>query len=129
MFFFQLPAIPEWWIRRGDFKSIEGSLRRTARPGTFSDTDIAVLKSALREPGALTAAINYYRANVFSSLLRRRGKDETGGGRIRVPTLFIYGELDFAIIPETVRGVGEFVTAPYTEVRLARARLMGAIPT
>ncbi len=84
-----------------------------------------MLKSALKQPGALTAAINYYRANVFSSLLkrgRRGGEGAAGGdGRIRVPTLFVYGERDFAIIPETVRGVGDFVDAPYSEVRLAQA--------
>jgi pimeloyl-ACP methyl ester carboxylesterase len=39
-------------------------------------------------------------------------------GRIRVPTLFIYGERDFAIVPETVRGVGDYVDAPYREVRI-----------
>jgi len=40
---------------------------------------------------------------------------------VRVPTLFIYGERDFAIVPETVRGVGDFIDAPYREVRLPNA--------
>ncbi|HEX5706573.1 MAG TPA: alpha/beta fold hydrolase [Pyrinomonadaceae bacterium] len=126
MFFFQLPAVPEWVMRRGDFRGLGETLRRTSRPGTFTDKDINVLKAALRQPGALTAAINYYRANVLSLLLRRgpRGavEGEVGAdGRVRVPVLFIYGEQDFAIIPETVRGVADFVDAPYREVRLARA--------
>ena len=38
-----------------------------------------------------------------------------------MPTLFIYGEQDFAIIPETVRGVGDYVDAPYRELRLANS--------
>ncbi|MBA3241039.1 MAG: alpha/beta hydrolase [Acidobacteria bacterium] len=122
MFFFQLPSIPEWFISRNDFAGIEESLRKTSRPGTFSDADIAVLKAALREPGALTAAINYYRANLGPLLLRRfKGGGETVDVRVRVPTLFIYGERDFAIVPETVAGVGEHVAAPYREVRLGRA--------
>src|SRR5438067_2026961 len=50
---------------------------------------------------------------------RRRGF--TKQERVRVPTLFVYGERDFAIVPETVRGVADYVDAPYTEVRLARA--------
>ena len=122
MFFFQLPSIPEWFISRDNFAGIEESLRKTSRPGTFSDADIAVLKAALREPGALTAAINYYRANLGPLLFRRfKGGGETVDTRVRVPTLFIYGERDFAIVPETVAGVGEHVAAPYREVRLARA--------
>jgi len=35
-----------------------------------------------------------------------------------VPTLFIYGERDHAIAPETVRDVKSFVNAPYREVRI-----------
>jgi pimeloyl-ACP methyl ester carboxylesterase len=37
--------------------------------------------------------------------------------KVKVPTLFIFGEQDFAILPETVRGVGSFIDAPYKEVR------------
>src|SRR5436305_1464965 len=107
MFFFQLPLIPEWWIRRDDFAGLGQMLRRTARPGTFSDEDISVLKSAMRERGALTAAVNYYRANL-GALLRGgfRRREFTKQERVRVPTLFVYGERDFAIVPETVQGVG-----------------------
>ena len=130
MLFFQLPRLPEWWISAGDFAQLEQMFKRTARPGTFTDTDIAYYKTALRrrgETGALTAAINYYRANFnllssnFSSLFGRRAP---GGRRVRagvrVPTLFIYGERDFAVLPETMRGVADYVDAPYQEVRLAR---------
>jgi pimeloyl-ACP methyl ester carboxylesterase len=119
MFFYQLPSIPEWWIRRKDFAGLEKMFRKTARPGTFEDRDIEVLKSALKEPGALTAAINYYRANLGSFLLR--SGEYTKQERVRVPTLFIYGERDFAIVPETVEGVADYVNAPYTEVRLAKS--------
>lgn len=121
MLFFQLPSLPEWWIRRGDFAGLEGMFRKSARPGTFDEEDIRVLKSALKEPGALTAAINYYRANLGSFVGRRPHGDFKKQERVRVPTLFIYGERDFAIVPETVEGVADYVNAPYTEVRLARA--------
>jgi pimeloyl-ACP methyl ester carboxylesterase len=50
-----------------------------------------------------------------------RGGVETpkeADGRIRVPTLFIYGERDVAVLPETVRDVGRFVDAPYRELRI-----------
>jgi pimeloyl-ACP methyl ester carboxylesterase len=123
MFFFQLPRVPEWLIARDDFAALGRSLRATSRPGTFSDADVAVYKAALREPGALTAAVNYYRANLGALLSRRLGSSGgyTQQERVRVPALFIYGERDFAILPETVQGIADYVDAPYREVRLARA--------
>ena len=122
MFFFQLPKLPEWMVSRDDFAGLDRMFRRTARPGTFADDDIAVYKASMREPGALTGAINYYRANLWSRLRQTRLTDaERAALRVRVPTLFIYGERDFAIVPETVRGVGDAVDAPYREVRLPQA--------
>jgi epoxide hydrolase 4 len=121
MFFFQLPKIPEWWISRDDFAGLEKMFRGTSRPGTFTDEDIAVLKSAARERGALTASINYYRAN-FGAFLSRRFKraEFNRQERIRVPTLFIYGERDFAVVPETVENVAAYIDAPYREVRFPK---------
>jgi pimeloyl-ACP methyl ester carboxylesterase len=120
MFFFQLPRLPEWWACANDFARVERMYKETSvRPETFAEGDIAAYKEALRQPGALTSAINYYRANVFRSLMRSGGKEKgKGHGRIRVPTLFIYGEYDFAIIPDTVRGLERFIDAPYREVRI-----------
>jgi pimeloyl-ACP methyl ester carboxylesterase len=122
MFFFQLPTLPEWLMRRDDFARLGRMLRATSRPGTFSDKEIEVLKAALREPGAVTGGINYYRANLRALLSRGFGAKETGRHEcVRVPTLFIYGERDFAILPETVAGVADYVDAPYTELRLGRS--------
>ncbi|HEX8558875.1 MAG TPA: alpha/beta hydrolase [Pyrinomonadaceae bacterium] len=122
MFFFQLPAVPEWWMRRDDFAGLGRMLRATSRPGTFADADLEVYRAALREPGALTAAVNYYRANLRSLLSGGfRGREIRRHERVRVPTLFVYGERDFAIVPETVAGVADYVDAPYTELRLGRS--------
>jgi epoxide hydrolase 4 len=125
MLFFQLPFLPEWQMRANDFAALERMFKKTSRPGTFTDTDLAVYKNALRQKSertnttALTAALNYYRANVFANLSRSPGASQTGRGRIRVPTLFIYGERDFAIVPESVRDVGKYIDAPYRELRIA----------
>ena len=130
MLFFQLPRLPEWWIESNDFAQLEKMFRATSRRGTFADADVAEYKQALRRRGAsgettaLTAGINYYRANfpvlsrTLASLLRGR---EPVSARVRVPTLFVYGERDMAVLPATVRGVGSYVAAPYREVRLTRA--------
>ncbi|MDQ2937173.1 MAG: alpha/beta hydrolase [Acidobacteriota bacterium] len=125
MFFFQLPRIPEWAISRKNLGGLDRTFKDTvARKGSFSDADIEIYKEALRQPGALTGAVNYYRANVRRLISRgstaRRDKTKPRrDGRIRVPTLFIFGEQDFAILPSTVRGVEKFVDAPYREVRIA----------
>ena len=127
MLFFQLPRLPEWWIGANDFAALEGMFKQTSRPGTFTDTDLAVYKNALRQKSArtnttaLTAALNYYRANLFANLSRSSTASKSANSRIRVPTLFIYGERDFAIAPETVRDVSKHIDAPYRELRLAHA--------
>ncbi len=119
MFFFQLPRLPEWCVRANDFARVERMYLETSfRPGAFTGRDLAVYKEALKQPGALTSALNYYRANVFRSLFARNDKIESGAKGIQVPTLFIYGELDRAVLPSTVRGLERFVSAPYRELRI-----------
>jgi epoxide hydrolase 4 len=118
MFFFQLPKLPERWASANDFAMVERMFHETSvRSDAFTDDDIEVYKEALRRPGALTAGINYYRANVFNSLFRG-GVETPADGRIRVPTLFIYGEQDTAIVPDTVRGLDRFIDASYGELRI-----------
>jgi pimeloyl-ACP methyl ester carboxylesterase len=121
MFFFQLPRLPEWLIQRQNLHALERTFKETViRKGSFTDEDIERYKEALRQPGALTAAINYYRANVFRLMSRRqRSAENKSDGKIQVPTLFIFGEQDFAILPETVQGIAKYVGAPYREVRIA----------
>jgi pimeloyl-ACP methyl ester carboxylesterase len=60
------------------------------RPGAFTPEDVARYVQALSQPGALTAAINYYRA-VF-----RRGPVYASNilRRIDQPVLVIWGEKD-----------------------------------
>lgn len=124
MVFFQLPRIPEWVIRRKNFAALERMFKETVvRKNTFSAEDIENYKEALRQPGALTSAINYYRANVRrligQSSSHAPQADQTRSDRhIRVPTLFIFGEQDFAILPATARGVGKYIDAEFRELRL-----------
>jgi epoxide hydrolase 4 len=91
MFFFQLPWLPEASIRAGHF----ATLRRTFRtdpvhPECFSAEDIARYMEAMAQPGALTAAINYYRAAFRPATAQSQG----GFQRIDAPVLVIWGEQD-----------------------------------
>src|SRR5687767_7525504 len=65
MFFFQLPRLPELLIASKNFIALDRTFKYTCtRKGAFSHADVEIYKEALSWPGALTAAVNYYRANV-----------------------------------------------------------------
>lgn len=121
MLLFQLPRIPEWMVRRKNMDAIDRTFTdKVIRKGSFSPAEIDNYKEALRQPGAITSALNYYRANL-GRLAKRPVKTGDGASaqeRTRVPTLFIFAEQDFATLPRTVRGVAQHVDAPYREVRI-----------
>jgi len=56
MFFFQLPTLPERWLRSGDF-SAGVRMLETANPGTFNWEDLRDYKRAWSAP-ASSAAFN-----------------------------------------------------------------------
>jgi len=60
--FFQLPFIPEQIFKAFNYSLPELSMVKTARPGTFSHTYLMACKQAWRQPNALSAMINWYRA-------------------------------------------------------------------
>jgi pimeloyl-ACP methyl ester carboxylesterase len=114
--FFQLPGLPEAAIRAGDYAVLERILRRDpVRPGAFSDEDVAAYKAALDRPGALTAALNWYRANLRAGTSRRGGgrdrADEAvrADGRITVPTLVLWGMRDRYLSPRLLDGLDRWV--------------------
>lgn len=119
MFFFQIPKVPEWLLSLNDFQGLAESLKNsTAKKDVFSEHDIAAYKKSWSEPRALESALNYYRANILQRLFR---SGDASGSKITVPTLFIYGEKDQAILPETVRGIGEFVDTEFEEIHIPEA--------
>jgi pimeloyl-ACP methyl ester carboxylesterase len=111
MFFFQIPFLPEFLLKLNDFAILEKGLKNsTVERQVFTDDSIAEYKKAWREPFAVTAMINYYRANFFSRILTANPQE-----KIKVPSLFIFGEKDQAIMRETVKGIGEVMDAPFEE--------------
>jgi pimeloyl-ACP methyl ester carboxylesterase len=117
MFFFQLPGAPEKAIRAGDYRVLDRLLREDpVGPDTFDSVDIERYKDALSKPGALTAAINYYRALARENpigTLRRALAGRTGRPpayrRVQVPTLLIWGEQDSALSVSLTEGLDEWV--------------------
>ncbi|WP_262273440.1 alpha/beta fold hydrolase [Microvirga yunnanensis] len=84
--FFQIPRLPEAMLSANGHRSLKDALRRTSRPGTFSDKDLARYETAWSRPGALTAMLNWYRALPF----RPDMKDPA----VLPPTLVVWGTGD-----------------------------------
>ncbi len=106
MFFFQLPWLPEKLLRAGDYAVLAHLLRHDpARPGTFTEADIACYKLALAQPGALTATINYYRVLLSRHLFQLKRQIRP----IEAPTLLIWGEQDRYLGLDLIKGLAPWV--------------------
>jgi pimeloyl-ACP methyl ester carboxylesterase len=93
VFFFQLPGLPEWYLRRNRWSALTRALTTTIRPRTFSEEDLDRYRRAWSEPGAIRAMIHWYRA-----ALRHRPKPPADP-RVKVPTLLIWGARDHFLGP------------------------------
>ena len=102
MFFFQLPVVPELVVAR----TLGSSLRRSGLPPEFA----AHNAQRMREPGALTAALNWYRGLPLSL----SGPQP----RCPVPTTYIWGRRDPFLGRVAAEATADFVTAPYRFVEL-----------
>lgn len=116
MLFFQIPRLPEWVMTRNHMAALERGFRsmvvRKDRE-VFSDADLLELKRAFDPPGAITAAVNYYRAQFRNPSVMKRYSVES---RIRCPTLLIWAEDDVALGKELTVGTDALIDAPF-EIR------------
>lgn len=88
MFFFQLPWLPEAWIRRNDFALLRRTLQdEPKREGAVTAEDMALYIEAFSKPGVLTASVNYYRA-MFRSHTNVKMRP------IAAPVLVVWGDAD-----------------------------------
>jgi pimeloyl-ACP methyl ester carboxylesterase len=88
---FQIPILPELLMRSGNFRALIAALRESRTP--LSDEDAERYRAAWRQPGALTAMINWYRA-----VLRHKFEPVAPGG-IRMPVQIIWGRQDHYALP------------------------------
>ena len=85
---FQIAWLPEAMMRRSNFKLLAGAVSATAKPGLVSAEDLERYREAWRQPGALTAMVNWYRAIRLAKL------EAPDAYRIRPPTLMVWGMKD-----------------------------------
>ena len=67
--------------------------------------DVDPYVEVLLQPGAMQAALNWYRAASLT--------DAEGLGPITMPTLFVWSTEDAALGPDAARWTGEYVDGPY----------------
>jgi pimeloyl-ACP methyl ester carboxylesterase len=105
MLFFQLPVIPELILSR----RLEAVLLRTGLPADFAHSSAA----RMAEPGALTAALNWYRAIPLG-----RGEPQPHCG---VRTSYLWGNQDPFLGRRAAELTAGYVRAPYRFIELPAA--------
>jgi pimeloyl-ACP methyl ester carboxylesterase len=104
MAFFMLPEKPERSLAADDFavlRSLWSSI-----PKEHVDEYLGVFS----QPGALTAVLNWYRANAV--LLEKR-RDVPKFGAVQHPTLLIWGNQDIAVGRVAVERTAQYMEGPY----------------
>ena len=103
---FQLPFLPELVMSAGGGRLFVDGLRRSG----LGSERAAHYGARMREPGALTAALGWYRAI--------GGTRHRGAGRVAVPTTYVVGRRDPFFSAAAVRRTADLVTSPYRLVEL-----------
>jgi pimeloyl-ACP methyl ester carboxylesterase len=98
---FQVPMLPEWVLLAGGGTALRGLLHR----GGLPDDLVEHYVSRMQEPGALSAALGWYRALPWNS------SDPVG--RVRVPTLHVWSTGDAFLNRAGTEATAQFVDAPY----------------
>ncbi len=98
---FQLPLMPELLLLAGD----GAVLRRALHRGGLDDAVVDHYVRRLQEPGALSAALNWYRALPWAR--------QDPVGTVRVPTLHVWSTGDAFLGRAATEATQRFVEAPY----------------
>jgi pimeloyl-ACP methyl ester carboxylesterase len=109
---FQIPGLPEWLIQQNMREFVKNIFQGLAiRKGAFSTADTEVYRTALEKPGALVAALNYYRQMLSpQSWWHHWGRSPEP---ITVPTLVLWGEDDAFLSHSLTEGLDQLIQAPF----------------
>ncbi len=98
--FFRTPRLPELVLGAQQQRGLRLLLAGSGLDRQWIDS----YTDALGRPGALVAALAWYRAATPFSV---------GAPRVAVPTLYVWGSRDPALGPTAARATGRWVTGPY----------------
>jgi pimeloyl-ACP methyl ester carboxylesterase len=90
----RIPGLPEFLVRAGGYKGLADAFQTSTRPDAFGPQAMAAYRRAWREPGALTATLNWYRA------LFRQDLPVPATGSLKTPTLVLWGDQDAFATPD-----------------------------
>jgi pimeloyl-ACP methyl ester carboxylesterase len=100
---FQIPRVPEWLTLAGDGRVALSAMRRSG----LSEEWAREYLEAMKEPGALTGALNWYRALPYEASAVRDAKPVTA------PTLYVWSTGDVALGRKAAELTARFVSGPY----------------
>ena len=115
MLLFQFTGVAEAWLSADDFANLRRFFFGTAAPGVFGEREQEEFVAAFRRDGALTAALNYYRANMPPASWLRPPPDLPP---VEVPTMIIWGEADAYMSPILLERSATKVAGPLRIERL-----------
>ncbi len=100
---FQLPNLPERYLKFKNYKWITDQFKSAVNPAAFTNEDLAIYRANVAIPGALTAMLSYYR-NLPAEMMK---KDITP--IIHIPTLMLWGENDPYTRKKATEGTDKYV--------------------
>ena len=104
MAFFRTPEKPEKALTVNDLEPLR------ALWSSIPDDQVEEYVAVFSQPGALTAALNWYRANSFGL---EQGYSGALFGQVSHPTLLIWGNEDMAIGRAAVERTRQYMAGPY----------------
>lgn len=107
--FFRTPEQPERTLTTNDLEPLR------ALWASIPKDQVEEYVTVFSQPGALTAALNWYRANSFDL---EQGYQGAMLGPVSHPTLLIWGNQDMAIGRAAVERTEKYMTGPYRLVEL-----------
>jgi pimeloyl-ACP methyl ester carboxylesterase len=109
MLLFQFEGIAEQWLSDDDWKNFRA---------WSSHPDVEAVVAGLGRPGALTASLNWYRANVPPSSLVGPGLEVPP---VKAPTMGVWSSGDLALLESQMSGSGAFVDGSFRYERVEGA--------
>jgi epoxide hydrolase 4 len=113
VYLFQVPWLPEFLYRSSDYALLDEAIMKACkRTGAVTAADMELYKKEIARPGALEAALNYYRAMMLPCVMPAHERELIQSSlrrNISCPTLFIWADSDPYLGPQLVEGVERYV--------------------
>nr|WP_199307336.1 alpha/beta hydrolase [Alkalinema sp. FACHB-956] len=112
LFAFQIPGLPEWVIQNNLQEFVQNVFRGLAvRKGVFTQENTRMYEAALQKPGAIAAALSYYR-QFLSPMTWIKGWG-SATPPITAPTLVLWGDEDAVLSRSLAEDLRRVVSASF----------------